>query len=41
MYGVKMPRLGTNDMIKTIIPIPPLNEQQKIVKKIIELYRYI
>lgn len=41
MYGVKMPRLGTNDIIKTIIPIPPLNEQQKIVKKIIELYRYI
>ena len=30
-YGVKMPRLGTNDAKKIIIPIPPLNEQKQIV----------
>lgn len=34
MYGVKMPRLGTTDMINTIIYLPPLNEQFKIVNKI-------
>ena len=30
-YGVKMPRLGTNDAKKAVIPIPPLPEQQRIV----------
>ena len=30
-YGVKMPRLGTNDARKAVIPIPPLPEQQRIV----------
>ena len=34
MYGVKMPRLGTEDMRNTIIPVPPLKEQERIVKKI-------
>ena len=30
-YGVKMPRLGTSDAIKALIPIPPSNEQCRIV----------
>lgn len=34
MYGVKMPRLGTSDMRNTIVPIPPLNEQTRIIKKL-------
>jgi len=34
MYGVKMPRLGTNDAIQSIHPLPPTNEQYRIVKKI-------
>ena len=33
-YGVKMPRLGTEDGKKAIIPIPPLREQAQIVNKI-------
>lgn len=35
MYGVKMPRLGTQDMTMTIVPLPPLSEQKRIVKKIL------
>ena len=34
MYGVKMPRLGTEDARKTIVPLPPANEQIRIVNKI-------
>ena len=30
-YGVKMPRVGTNDMRESLIPIPPYAEQQRIV----------
>ena len=30
-YGVKMPRLSTNDACKRMIPLPPLAEQQRIV----------
>ena len=33
-YGVKMPRLGTVDGKKTIITLPPLAEQKRIVKAI-------
>ena len=36
-YGVKMPRLGTNDAKKAIIPVPPIEEQRRIVKKAAEL----
>lgn len=32
-YGLKMPRLGTNDGKKAMIAIPPINEQIQIVKK--------
>ncbi|MGI2144013.1 restriction endonuclease subunit S [Shewanella frigidimarina] len=37
MYGVKMPRLGTDDAIKSIHPIAPLKEQLRIVAKVDEL----
>lgn len=33
-YGVKMPRLGTEDAIHSVHPIPPVNEQHRIVAKI-------
>lgn len=39
-YGVKMPRLGTEDGRKALFPLPPLPEQQRIVdstKEYIEL----
>ena len=32
-HGVKMPRLGTNDARKAVIPIPPIKEQHRIVQK--------
>ena len=31
-YGVKMPRLGTSDAIKSLIPVPPYGEQQRIIE---------
>ena len=36
-YGTKMPRLGTEDAIKSLFPLPPINEQKRIVKKVDEL----
>ena len=30
-YGVKMPRVGTETMISLLVPLPPLNEQERIV----------
>ena len=33
-YGVKMPRLGTTDGKKAIIPVPPVKEQKRIVMAI-------
>lgn len=36
-YGVKMPRLGTEDGRNALFPLPPLAEQQRIVAKVNEL----
>ena len=32
-YGVKMPRVGVETMINLLIPVPPIREQERIVKK--------
>ncbi len=37
-YGAKMPRLGTKDAIKILLPIPPINEQKNIVNKIESIF---
>ena len=37
MYGMKMPRLGTDDAMRLDFPLPPLAEQQRIVAKVDEL----
>lgn len=36
-YGVKMPRLSTTDARKGIIPLPPINEQKRIIQKLNEI----
>ena len=36
-YGVKMPRIGTETMITLFVPIPPIAEQHRIVRRIEEL----
>ena len=36
-YGVKMPRVGTGTMVSLLVPLPPLNEQNRIVNKIKEV----
>ena len=40
-YGVKMPRLSTSDARKALIPIPPINEQKRIITKVKELFATI
>ena len=35
-YGVKMPRLGTNDGRRALFPLPPFAEQQRIEQTIIQ-----
>lgn len=36
-YGMKMPRLGTEDGRRALIPLPPLAEQHRIVARVEEL----
>ena len=36
-YGVKMPRVGTDTMMNLLIPLPPVEEQERIVKRLEEL----
>jgi len=38
-YGMKMPRLGTEDARKSVIPLPALSEQSRIVSRVEELMR--
>lgn len=40
-YGIKMPRVGTNTMVSLLVPIPPFNEQRRIVRRIEELLTLI
>ncbi len=40
-YGVKMPRLSTNDACKGMIPLPPLPEQTRIVAEIERWFSFI
>lgn len=40
-YGVKMPRVGTETMVNLLVPLPPLEEQYRIVAKIEEILPYI
>ena len=39
-YGVKMPRLGTEDGKKGLIPLPPLREQCRIIQKLSKLLEF-
>jgi type I restriction enzyme S subunit len=36
-YGTKMPRLGTNDAKKSVHPIPPFEEQRRVVERVVQL----
>ena len=38
-YGMKMPRLGTDDARNSVFPLPPLAEQSRIVTRVEELMR--
>lgn len=38
-YGMKMPRLGTEDARTALLPLPPLEEQARIVARVDELMR--
>ena len=40
-YGVKMPRLGTSDARKAIVPVPPTMEQHRIVTVTKQLFAQI
>lgn len=40
-YGVKMPRLSTTDARNGIIPLPPLNEQLRILLRLSEYSRLL
>ena len=40
-YGIKMPRAGTETMTSLFVPIPPINEQYRIVSKLKTLNPFI
>lgn len=37
-YGTKMPRLGTKDAQNSLIPLPPIEEQQRIIETVERLF---
>ena len=37
-YGVKMPRLGKDDAVQILLPLPPFAEQKRIVEKIEQIF---
>jgi len=40
-YGVKMPRVGTETMTDLLVPIPPIEEQDRIVSRIQEVEPFV
>ena len=36
-HGMNMPRLGTKNALELLIPLPPINEQKRIVEKVDQL----
>lgn len=40
-YGTKMPRLGTKDAQNSLIPLPPLMEQKRIINKVQSIMKII
>ncbi len=40
-YGIKMPRVGTSAMTNLLVPVPPANEQRRIVTMIQRLLPYV
>ncbi len=40
-FGVKMPRVDTEFMRNMLIPLPPLEEQKRIVEKIDSIFNYL
>ncbi|ESV54459.1 type I restriction endonuclease subunit S, partial [Streptococcus agalactiae LMG 14747] len=41
VYGVKMPRVSSGFLNSTLLPLPPLTEQQRIVSKISQIFSVI
>ncbi|HHS2616378.1 TPA: restriction endonuclease subunit S [Streptococcus agalactiae] len=41
VYGVKMPRVSSSFLNSTLLPLPPLTEQQRIVSKISQVFSVI
>ena len=40
-YGVKMPRLGTNDGQRALFALPPIAEQYRIVELVKSVYEQL
>ncbi len=40
-FGIKMPRVSTETMISLLVPLPPHDEQKRIVKKVEEVMKEI